>query len=560
MNNLTLFFLGLVLIYIPACLSQNNDKQCFSQALKPSYPCCKGSKVVYTDKDGKWGIEDGKWCGINSNIPSASDDSCFAVALGYKCCEKCKVVYTDKDGDWGVEKNKWCGIKDSCASPIEIDLTTTTEIEIEEATTEIEIDEPIETEIDEPVEIEIDEPIETEIDEPVEIEIDEPVSVQDESVFDLSFLKMENEKKNMLYSPLSIKYALKMLQEGADGNTYDEINNVIGNSTLTKYENIDNSLSLANGLFIRDSFYSSISTQYMNTLKEQYNAEIKKDEFKDAKNANQWIEDKTLGIIKNMLSDDVVQNPGSVMLLINALAIDMQWITQFNYNNTSGETFYMDDGQEMITTMMSKKATENDLSYYINNDITAITMDLKENNGTQLEFMAIMPNEPLSTYVENVTKTQISEIDLQLRSANFEEDGVTLRMPKFKFSYDLELKQDLIELGVKDAFDSGKADFSKMVDAKASNSKLFVSDALHKADIEFTEKGAKAAAVTVFIMRNGITASRPKEKKPVIIVFNKPFMFIIRDKNTKDIWFTGTVYEPNLWENERASYEATRGY
>lgn len=29
---------------------------------------------------------------------------------------------------------------------------------------------------------------------------------------------MENNKKNMIYSPLSIKYALKMLNDGANGN------------------------------------------------------------------------------------------------------------------------------------------------------------------------------------------------------------------------------------------------------------------------------------------------------------------------------------------------------
>jgi len=48
MNNLTLFLLGLVLIYIPECLSQNNDKQCFSQTFNLSYPCYKGDKVVYS--------------------------------------------------------------------------------------------------------------------------------------------------------------------------------------------------------------------------------------------------------------------------------------------------------------------------------------------------------------------------------------------------------------------------------------------------------------------------------------------------------------------------------
>ena len=34
--------------------------------------------------------------------------------------------------------------------------------------------------------------------------------------FSFKFLKMENKKENMLYSPLSIKYALKMLNDGAN--------------------------------------------------------------------------------------------------------------------------------------------------------------------------------------------------------------------------------------------------------------------------------------------------------------------------------------------------------
>jgi len=185
-------------------------------------------------------------------------------------------------------------------------------------------------------------------------------------------------------------------------------------------------------------------------------------------------------------------------------------------------------------------------------------MDLKENNGTQLEFMAIMPNEDLSTYIENVTKAEINEIDQNLMFSKSVDDGVILKIPKFKFSYNLSLKNDLMELGIEDAFDPENANFSKM--ENNPNNQLFVSDALHKADIEFTEKGAKAAAVTVIVIANGITASRPTERKQVVIVFDKPFMFIIRDKNTKDIWFTGTVYEPNKWEDEKASYEEERGY
>jgi len=497
MKNLTLLFLGLALIYMPACLSQkNNGKQCFSQALKPSYSCCKGSKVVYTDEDGDWGVENGKWCGIGNGPSKKLDETCFATALGYPCCKKCKVVYTDKDGDWGVENRKWCGIMDSCNTPVKVE---------------------------------------------------EPV--QGDSDFDFTFLKMENNKKNMLYSPLSIEYALKMLEEGAAGNTLAEINKVAGNIQLPKYSNIDKVLSLANGLFIRNTYFEFVKQEYINALKEKYDAEIKQDEFKDAKNTNQWIEDKTLGIIKNMLSDEMVQNPDLEMLIINALAIDMEWIYRFGDDDTWGQKFYLDDGKEMIATTMTKhEISVKEIAYYKNDDITVLTMDLKNYNGTQFEFMAIMPKENLSGYVEKVSKEQIDEIDKNLKLSSDEEDGVNIKIPKFKFSYDLKLKEDLMKLGIKDAFDGNRANFSNM-----AKRELYVSEALHKADIEFTEKGVKAAAVTVFAMLDG--AAMPREVHPVDIIIDRPFMFIIRDKNAKNIWFTGTVYEPNSWENDRSSYE-----
>jgi len=95
---------------------------------------------------------------------------------------------------------------------------------------------------------------------------------------------MENEKNNMLYSPLSIEYALKMLQEGAANNTLAEINKVLGNIELLKYTSIEEVLSLANGLFIRDTYFETVKEEYINTLKEKYDTEIKKDEFKDVKN------------------------------------------------------------------------------------------------------------------------------------------------------------------------------------------------------------------------------------------------------------------------------------
>ena len=377
-------------------------------------------------------------------------------------------------------------------------------------------------------------------------------TVNKEDNFELSFLKIENKQENMIYSPLSIKYALKMLQEGASGNTYTQIEKILGNKELPKYKNIENTLSLANGLFIRDTYNQFVKEDYKNILADKYNAEIRQDEFKDARNVNGWIEEKTYKKIKNMLNDELVTNQDLKMLLINALAIDMEWKSQFSENDTNGRKFYLKDGTEIMATTMSKETSSNDYSYYIGDNVTVLTMDLKEYDDTQLEFMTIMPDTDLTNYVDTLTSEKINEITQKLNLASNAKDGLNIHIPKFEFDYDLKLKDDLEKIGITDAFDQVLANFSNMADLEKTGTNLYVSDAIHKSNIEFSEEGTKAAAVTVFAISDKATIG--DENTPIEININKPFIFLIKDKNTNEIWFAGTVYEPNLWENDEAKY------
>lgn len=365
--------------------------------------------------------------------------------------------------------------------------------------------------------------------------------------FSMKFLKLENNKQNMIYSPLSIKYALGMLNEGANGNTKTQIENVIGDLNLTKYNNIDKVLSLANAVYIRDTYSKYVKEDYTKILAEKYNAEINYDSFSNANNINNWIENKTLGIIKNMLQDGMVQNPDTKMLLINALAIDMEWKNPFKSDSTGGEDFYLEDGSNMTATTMHMKTTSDSVSYYKNKDITALTMDLEQYDDTQLEFVAIMPEENLSDYIETFTIEDFDNIIEKSTLASKTKNGVRISIPKFSFDYDLKLKNDLIELGITDAFDENLANFSNMADTE-----LYVSEVLHKANIDFTERGIKAAAVTVAKIE--VTSMLAEEDKPIEIKIDKPFLYVIRDKNTGEIWFVGTVYEPNSWEEDKADY------
>lgn len=396
----------------------------------------------------------------------------------------------------------------------------------------------------------VEEPIiENIIEKPDEEIDDEKPEKLENKEFSTSFLRLENNKKNMIYSPLSIKYALKMLDEGAGGDTKKQIEDFIGNEDLTKYKDIEKILSLANAVYVREEFSSQIKENYINTLKEKYNAEVKYDSFANAKNINAWIEEKTFEKIKDMLADEQVSNPDNRLILVNALAIDMKWKDEFERKNTYGEPFYKMDGSKIEATTMNMNSKSDNASYYKDNDITVLAMDLEKYDDSEFEFIAIMPESDLSNYVEEFTEDKLEKITDNLTLASIPKKGVNISIPKFEFDYTLSLKNDLIDMGITDAFDSKEADFSNMANIEG----YYVGDAIHKANIEFSEEGVKASAATVIFMEMNAMLDMDTEK-PIDITIDKPFLYVIRDKNTKEIWFLGTVYEPNLWEKDKADY------
>ena len=495
-----------------------------------------------------------------------------------------------------------------------------------------------------------------------DIEQDEVVEETTSSI-NFEFLKLENQKENKIYSPLSIKYALKMLEEGASGETKAQISKLLGNQTLTRYASNEN-MSLANALFIRDTFSTGIKDTYVDTLKNNFDAEVNYDSFENAQNINNWIKEKTFEIIPNILSDDDVD--GLDFALVNALAIDMEWAEKFiseyhgglsttflhekrkldsnldweerlklgidvwDISNVSsnifknnneeveisgmpiyatinnydiidelgedniknivgdeyrkfakGEEYDMEHAsgdfplsedvsdagiekalEEFFPTYLSeldsnyhKFGTSTDFSIFVDDNVKIFAKDLKEYNGTTLQYIGIMPTTvELDKFIETLDDAKINNYISNLKDIKYEnfKEGVVTKIygyiPKFKFEYDLNLKNDLNLLNVTDVFDSEKADLSNMTSDKA-----FISDALHKANIEFTQDGIKAAAVTII---GGAGGGSPFDYifdvpvEDIDLTFDKPYMFLIRDKETNELWFVGTVYEPLLWENE----------
>ncbi len=361
------------------------------------------------------------------------------------------------------------------------------------------------------------------------------------------FLRLEKENENIIYSPLSIRYGLSLLNAGAAGSTKTEISSVLGNEELPKYQNITDKLSLANGVFVRDTFTSKVLPEYFDTASQKFQADIAYDSFADSTKFDTWVKDKTFNLIDKA---GVKIDKSTQMVLINALAIKMDWEIPFKSEKTFGKSFYKSDNTEIEATTMHQETTNENVGYLIDDETTILRMPLEPTDSSALEFVAVMPSGSLTNYIANLKTSDLNAKIENTTPANKSKKGVEIYIPKFKFGYDLNFTEDLNKLGINKAFDPEEADFSNMAQA---SEKLFVSDAIHSANIDFSEDGIKAAAVTAFAMTSGTAI---QEGEPVVVRIDHPFLFIIRDKKDGTIWFTGAVYQPNLWADDSASYQA----
>ena len=458
--------------------------------------------------------------------------------------------------------------------------------------------------------------------------------------FDLYFMQLENNGQNKVYSPLSIKYALAMLSEGANGKTKEQIDNIIGEYTARKYNNSDN-MSFANSLFIKDTYQDSIKSSYINTVASKYNADVIIDSFRNADTLNSWISDKTFNLITN-ITDDISYLD---FILVNALAIDMEWVEKiqseheiysvnFPHEKANDEnydymySFYIyglnttdynrlefegvdyevksaqigaiannydiinilgeDSIKQTVREAFEQYQEENpgtvkdrygreisdfdswfdnyyikelgsnyghissstDFEFYVDDNTKVFAKDLKEYDGTTLQYVGIMPtNENLDNFIENMNASDINTLINNLKPIeldSFKEGYVTEitgYIPMFKMDYELDLISDLQKLGITSVFDES-ADLSNI-----TNDNAYITDAKHSANIEFSNDGIKAAAAT---MVGGAGAANgpffdyyfevPIET--IDLTFDRPFMYLIRDKETGEVWFAGTVYEP----------------
>ncbi|MFH1700838.1 MAG: serpin family protein [Candidatus Zixiibacteriota bacterium] len=359
------------------------------------------------------------------------------------------------------------------------------------------------------------------------------------------FKKINNasaNNKNLFISPLSVSYALGMAYNGAGGETkeamastlelpelspidinlcYKNMTQILGNLDEYVTFNIANSIWYRNGFPVKQSFLD-INRQY-------FLATVRALDFNDPSSAdtiNTWVDINTNGKITNIINPPI--DPLTMMYLINAIYFKGGWSLPFDPEFSFDMDFTREDGSDVPRTFMRADTSFN----YTENDLFQAIELMYGDSAFSIVIIL-----PLPEYTVNDIIAQLDTDAWAQWVSQLEDQTVYLKLPKFKFKYEIRPKQILAEMGMNIAFQPYAADFTPIADIND----LHISDIIHKTFVQLDEEGTEAAAVTVVAF--GVTSIDPTP----YMTINRPFLFAIRERVSGTILFIGKVADP-VWE------------
>lgn len=349
------------------------------------------------------------------------------------------------------------------------------------------------------------------------------------------------ESQNLMLSPLSASTALTMLLNGCGGNTYTQLKSTLNYPEDMTIEEVNEAykslvsqlliadskveLALANAIFYRNGF--AVKSPFLSTMSTDFEATVRGLDF-DAPSAlttiNKWASDNTFEKIPKVLNEI---SGNAVMFLMNALYFKGDWSYQFDKDLTTLKPFNLDNGSSVnVSTMTGEVGAR--LAY--GNSYRAIELPYGRTNFT---MVIVVPENTLAEFYQSFSGSVWNSITTAL-DANTSFGKVDVFMPRFEFSYEKILNDQLKSMGMTDAFDEVLADLSGIADAS-----IFVSFVKQNTFVEVNEEGTEAAAVTTI----GVNfTSVPLDPPPFVI--DKPFVFAIRERTTNTLMFIGQVADP----------------
>jgi serine protease inhibitor len=371
------------------------------------------------------------------------------------------------------------------------------------------------------------------------------VAASSDFAVDLFHQLSKSDQVNQFYSPYSIHVALSMAMNGNEGEALEEYLNVLrfegqtleeanqGAKELTEFLlQVDPKvrMAIANAIWYRQDYQVKVPFKVL--AEEYYKAEVAGIDVFDPKSVdiiNGWIEDRTQGLIKDML--DRIP-PDAVMYLVNAIYYKADWRYQFDPAKTQKEPFHISPEREVSADMMSLKEAGTVKSFQGQG---FRYLEIPYSTG-QYSMGVLLPDG----YDLSTVEGQFTSDNLHAWRNHAQERSVILKMPKFKLKQKIDnLKEDLVAMGLRIPFEYDPRNFTLLFDNPTDW--LKISRVIHDAVIEVDEKGSEAAAATIVEV---LTTSMPPG--PRVISLDRPFIFFIQEKHSGAILFMGKLGDPSL--------------
>lgn len=364
--------------------------------------------------------------------------------------------------------------------------------------------------------------------------------------FAITLLKMLGEKdksRNVFFSPLSISSALGMVYLGAKGNTSVQMSQALClnrdgdvhqgfQSLLTHVNKPDTQYVLRTA----SRLFGEKTCDFLSTFKEScqkfYQAELEELSFAQdteecRKHINDWVSEKTEGKISELLGPGTVDSL-TKLVLVNAMYFKGKWNEQFDRKYTRGMPFKTNQEQKTVQ-MMFKQARFN-LGYVEDVHTQVLELPYAEE---ELSMIILLPDDStdLATVEEALT---YEKFRAWTDPENMKKSKVQVFLPRLKLEESCDLESFLRALGMTDAFEETKADFSGMSNRK----NIPVSKVAHKCFVEVNEEGTEAAAATAVVRNARSVRIEPR------FCADHPFLFFIKHHETKSILFCGRFSSP----------------
>ncbi|HMB23877.1 MAG TPA: serpin family protein, partial [Anaerolineales bacterium] len=287
-------------------------------------------------------------------------------------------------------------------------------------------------------------------------------------------------------------------------------------------------LNIANAVWAKQGL--PLRQDYLDVIAQNYGAGIQLADFAKQyeavrKEINDWVSEKTNDKIQDLIPEGTL-NPSTAMVLVNAIYFKADWVYQFDPNNTHDAPFHLLDGSDVQVKMMSQ--TLSGVPYAEGNGYQAV--ELPYQGGTAVMDIVVPDQGNFDEFERSLDIQKLNETLGNMQPV----DGLDLGLPKFNFTKDFNLTEQLSAMGMPDAF-NGNADFSGMTGDRS----LCIDVVLHKAFVAVDEKGTEAAAATAVVMKE--MAMMPSDLR---LVIDRPFLFVIRDSSSGQILFVGRVLNP----------------